>query len=156
MKIDLSRFVPLGLEGEKEGQWILLGWGISALAAMIQFANQYHDALSRLYNHMLGGRRLIQGAVMTPFSELVLGCEFGFVLMCLGLALLAVYHYHYHTQSSKPIYLMRRLPNSWELHIRCLGMPVMGAVGALAILGLLTILFFVIYLRCTPEQCLPF
>ena len=92
MKIDISRFVPLGLDAEKEKQWLFLGWGISSAVALIQFSNQYTDARSRLYNHMLGGRRLIQGAVMAPFSELVLGCEFGFVLMSVALALLAVYH----------------------------------------------------------------
>ena len=155
MKIDFSRFVPLGMEGEKEKQWIFLGWGISAVMALIQFANQYTDALSRLYNHMMGGRRLIQGAVIAPFSELILGCEFGFMLMCLALGLLAVYHYHYHIQSSKPLYLMRRLPRAWELHMRCLGMPVIGAAGAMALLGLLTIVFYVIYMTCTPAQCLP-
>lgn len=156
MKIDLSRFVPLGLDAQKEKQWIFLGWGVSAIAALINFANHYTDALSRLYNHMLGGRRLLRGAVIAPFSELVLGCEFGFVLMCLAMFLLGVYHYHYHSRESKAIYLMRRLPSAWELHIRCLGMPVTGAVGSMAILGLLTIVFFFIYRTCTPAQCLPY
>ena len=155
MKIDLSRFAPLGLDAEREKHWIFLGWGISAIAALINFANHYTDAHSRLYNHMLGGRRLLQGAVMAPFSELILGCEFGFVLMCLALGMLAVYHYHYHSQNSKPIYLMRRLPRATELHIRCLGLPVGSAMGAMALLGLMTILFYIIYITCTPAQCLP-
>ena len=156
MKIDLSRFVPLGLDGEKEKQWIFLGWGLSSFIAVLHFMNQFNDALSRLYNHMLGGRRLIQGAVMAPFSELVLGCEFGFVLMCLALCLLALYHYRCHSIDSKSIYLMRRLPRAEELHIRCLGLPVMGAAGAMAILGLLTVLFYIVYRRVTPAQCLPY
>lgn len=154
MRIDLTRFVPLGLDGKKEGQWILLGWTASALMAAVHFSNQYTDALSRLYVHGLGSRRLIPGAQMAPFSRLVLGCDLGFSLMCIAMVLLGVYHYYYHTQEAKSIYLMRRLPRKEELHIRCLSLPVVGAAGGLALLGLLTVLFFGIYNTCTPAQCL--
>ena len=154
MRIDLNRFVPLGMEGNKEGQWILTGWIVSACGAVLNFSNQYTDALSRLYVHGWGSRRLIDGAVMTPFSRLMQGCEVGFMLMGVAMAMLGVYHYFYHSQGSKSIYLMWRLPRREELHIRCLAMPVAGALGGLALLGLLTVLFFVIYNTCTPAQCL--
>lgn len=156
MRIDFDRFVPLGLDGKNESQWILAGLIVSALSALINFSNQYTDALSRLYVYGLGTKRLIPGAVMAPFYQTVMGCEVGFTLVCLAMALLAVYHYHYHTQGSKSIYLMRRLPRSWELHMRCLGLPVLGAAGAMASLGLLTVFFYLIYRFCTPAQCLPY
>lgn len=155
MKIDLSRYVPLGLDGRKEANWLLAGLGGAALAAFIRFFVAYFDALGSLYQHKLGGgRQLIPGAVMTGFSQLMLGCELGFLLICLAMAALAAYHYYYHTLGSKPIYLMRRLPQHWELHKRCLGIPVTGALGAMALLGCLSILFYLIYRFCTPAQCL--
>jgi len=155
MRIDLDRFVPVGLDGKKEGQWIGTGMAVAAFAAILNFANQYTDALSRLYVYGLGTRRLNAGAVMVDFIHLMPGCALGFSLVCLAMVLLGVYHYHYHTQGSKSIYLMRRLPKSWELHMRCLGIPVLGAVGSMALLGLLSALFYLIYLSCTPAQCLP-
>ena len=156
MKIDLSRFAPLGLDGNREWHWILSGWIVAGISAILNFSNQYTDALSWLYLYGMGSKKLISGAVMEPFSRLVLGCDVGFSLVCLAMVLLGIYHYYYHNQSSKPIYLMRRLPSSWELHIRCLGIPVMGAVGAMAILGVLTVVFYLIYYFCTPAQCLPY
>lgn len=156
MKIDLSRFAPLGLDANREWQWLLTGWIVAGISAILNFSNQYTDALSRLYLYGLGTRTLIAGRRIEAFSRLVLGCDVGFSLVCLAMVLLGIYHYHYHSQDSKPIYLMRRLPSSWELHIRCLGIPVMGAVGAMAILGVLTVAFYLIYYFCTPAQCLPY
>lgn len=155
MKTDLNRFVPLGLDGKAEGKWILTGLAVAGVTAVVIFGNQYSDALSQLYRYSIGTKKLISGAVMTDFSEIVMGCEVGFSLVCLAMVLLGVYHYFYHTQESKSIYLMCRLPSRWELHIRCLGLPAAGAVGSMALLGLLTILFYLIYYFCTPAQCLP-
>ena len=156
MKIDLNRFVPLGIDGKTEGKWVLTGLAVAGFAAIVIFGNQYTDALSRLYHYGLGRKKLIPDAVMTDFSEIMMGCDVGFSLVCLAMVMLGFYHYHYHSQGSKAIYLMRRLPSRWELHIRCLGLPVAGAVGSMALLGLLTVLFYLIYYFCTPAQCLPY
>lgn len=156
MKIDLNRFVPLGLDGYNEGKWILSGMIVAGLAAIVNFANQYTDALSRLYHYSVGIKKLIPGAQMEAFTRLVMGCDVGFSLLCVAMVLLGVYHYSYHSKGSKAIYLMRRLPRYWELHLRCLGLPVAGAVGAMSMLGLLTMLFYLVYRFCTPVQCLPY
>lgn len=156
MKIDLNRFAPLGLDGHKEGQWILSGVIVAGLSAIVNFGNQYTDALSQLYRRGMWQKTLIEGAVMTDFTQLLMGCEVGFLLVVLAMVLLGIYHYHYHTQGSKSVYLMRRLPRPWELHIRCLGLPAAGAVGSMAVLGLLSVLFYLIYRFCTPAQCLPY
>ena len=156
MRIDLSRLVPLGLDGHNEGQWIGLGVIASGLCAVLNFANRYTDALDRLYRHGLGTKKLIPGAVMEPFSRLVMGCEVGACLMCLAMVFLAAYHYRYHFRDSKPVYLMRRLPKYWQLHMRCLGLPILGAAGAMALLGFLTVMFYLVYFFCTPAQCLPY
>lgn len=155
MRIDFSRYVPLGLNGKKEAQWLAAGIGCAALIAVIRFLGQYFHALDHLYRIVPEvGRQLIPWAVMTDFSELIVGCELGFLLICLAMVALSAYHYYYHTLGSKPIYLMRRLPRHWELHRRCLTLPAAGVVSSMAVLGALSALFYLIYRFCTPAQCL--
>ena len=155
MKINLNRFVPLGIDGVTEGKWILTGLGASAIAALVNFSVRYSDAHAQLYRQGMGMKKLIPGRVIASFPQILLGCDIGFILLCIAMVMLAAYHYTYHSQGSKAIYLMRRLPSRFELHIRCLGLPVAGAVSAMALLGLLTVLFYLIYYFCTPAQCLP-
>lgn len=155
MRIDFSRWVPLGLNGKKEAQWLAAGMGCAALAATIRFLGQYFNALDQLYRTVPGGGRILNPqAVMTDFPVLMVGCELGFLLVCLAMVVLSAYHYYYHTLGSRPIYLMRRLPRRWELHRRCLSLPAAGAVGSMAVLGGLSALFYLIYRFCTPAQCL--
>ena len=51
---------------------------------------------------------------------------------------------------------MRRLPERWELHLRCLTVPVVGVLGAMSLQGILGIFYYLIYIFVTPRQCLPF
>ena len=160
MRIDWNRWAPVGLDGGKEIKWIGFGLGFGALVAVITFFDHYYDALEKLYWNMpasLAGmeRKPIPGAVMTPFAELLRGCETVFALVCAVMPFLAAYHYLHHRRGAKSIYLMRRLPRRWELHRRCLSLPALGLVSALGLLGLLGIVFYMIYLLCTPAQCLP-
>lgn len=160
MRIDWNRWVPMGADGKKEAQWIGFCLGVGAFSAVLNFLTQYSDALEKLYWNtpapLAGAERSpIPGAVMTPFAELLPGCEMVFVLTVALMPLLAAVHYAGHWRGSKSIYLMRRLPNRWELHRRCLTIPAMGAVSALSLLGLLGIVFYIVYLLCTPAQCLP-
>lgn len=160
MRIDWNRWVPAGLDGGKEIKWIGFGLGFGALTAVILFLGHYYDALEKLYWNMpapLAGaeRSPIPGAVMTPFVRLLPGCGTVFALICAVMPFLAAYHYLHHRRGAKSIYLMRRLPRRWELHRRCLSLPALGAVASLGTLGLLGIVFYGVYLLCTPAQCLP-
>lgn len=156
MRIDLSRHVPLGLNGKKEIQYLAAGLGIAAAWSVIDFAKEYTDALAMLYGHRAGGSRvLIPGQIIGDFEPMLAGGSVLFSLICLAMALLAGYHYAYHFQGSKSVYLMRRLPGRYELPHRCFAIPAAGAVGAMALLGLLTVCYYAVYLLCTPAQCLP-
>lgn len=155
MRIDLSRYVPLGVDGAKEGKCLLAGLGTAAAWSIIDFATEYAEALAMLYDYRGRARILIPGRIIGDFEPLVAGGTVLFSLLCLGMALLAVYHYVYHYQGSKSIYLMRRLPSRMELIRRCFGIPAAGAVASMALLGLLTVCYYCVYIFYTPEQCLP-
>lgn len=58
-------------------------------------------------------------------------------------------------QGSKSIYLMRRLPDRWELHRQCLTLPLLSILAGLLLVGLLLPLFFWVYTAAIPDQCLP-
>ena len=49
---------------------------------------------------------------------------------------------------------MRRLPDRWEYHRRCLTIPLLAILSALVLIVVLIGLFYALYLHATPEQCL--
>ena len=156
MRIDWTSLAPVGVDGKRELKWLLAGLTVAAVYSVYEFCAHYFGALDALYYHGAATRMgLIPGAVMADFSGLMVGCDGLFSLVCLVMPFLAVYHYMYHYQGAKAIYLMRRLPDGMELHRRCLTIPVAGLTAALALLGLLGIIFYLVYIHCTPAQCLP-
>lgn len=156
MKIDWKRYAPVGLDAGNEIRWLGAGLLVASLSSILIFSNQYSDALAWLYYRSAGMLHVLKpDAVMTGFYELILGCDVVFSLICLVMPLLAAYHYWYHYQGSKSIYLMRRLPQREELHRRCLSIPAAGLIGSLALQGLLGVIYYLVYILCTPEQCLP-
>ena len=64
--------------------------------------------------------------------------------------------YDYHKKSTKSIYLMRRLPDKWELHRRCWGRPVIHCILSLLAVAAMTLVYFLLYLTLTPWECLPY
>ncbi len=61
--------------------------------------------------------------------------------------LLAIFKYRYFKTKTKSIYLMKRLPDRKELHVRCLAGSVVGIVAAVLIAALLLVVFRSTYLN---------
>ena len=157
MKIDPDRYVPMGIEGLDELR--RLGWlmGGGSVWSVLYFLGSYMEAYDSLFLHRAGFRTMLrEGAVMPGFFEILSGSEVMFLIACSLMPFWALYHYNYHYNGSKSIYLMRRLPDSWDLHRRCLTVPVVGLLGALAFQGILGCLYYLLYIFVTPRQCLPF
>ena len=57
-------------------------------------------------------------------------------------------------RGAKSIYLMRRLPDRWELARRCLAIPLLTVACALLLVVILLPAFYGIYLHLTPEDAL--
>ena len=74
---------------------------------------------------------------------------------CVELVFTVVYFYFYHYQDSRSIYTMKRLPDRWELWRRCLTLPFWTVIISGVLVLLLTGVYYLIYLKCTPAGCLP-
>ena len=79
-----------------------------------------------------------------------------FPVCFLFLALDVMASYYYFKKDTMSIYLMRRLPDRWELHRRCWGKPLILSGLCLLIQAGLIALYFLIYLVFTPRGHLPF
>ena len=153
MKSELSRWVPPGLNARQELQWIAAGLLLSTLWSLSFFLS-LRSAWASLYREGLNGRELIPDAQMADFADVMGRSLAGFGIMACCLLALAVWHYASHYQGGRSIYLMRRLPSRWELHRRCLALPLAAAlVCGLTALTLLLV-YFAAYLAVTPEECL--
>ena len=159
-KIDMEKFekyTPPGIDFAKQLKMCLIGLG-AAFGWSWSYLAKYLTARSNLYETTLRGRVLREDAVMPGFYQLLhdgLDSFDGFLMFYIVMLGMLVYHYFYYYQGSKSIYLMRRLPDRWEMHRRSITLPfaaiIVGVITQLA----LWCLYYGIYLVCTPPQCLP-
>ncbi|MCI6719931.1 MAG: hypothetical protein MR451_03855 [Clostridiales bacterium] len=150
----LSRWAPPGFPLRTELQFFGSGMFFAALYSAL-FLHRYFIARNDLYETFGTSRVLRPDAVMPDFIVLLGGFLLGFAVLALCMAGFALYHYLYHWQGgSKSIYLMRRLPDRWELHRRCLTLPLAGAVLCGLAALLLFCLYFILYMTATPADCL--
>ena len=152
-KPDLSRYAPLGINVRSEWQGYVAGLAVAIVYSMI-YLLRYFNAQENLYEWTLKGRELIEGAVMPDFAELMDGTLLVFLAIALTMMGLVIYHYIYHRLDTKSYYVMRRLPNRWELHLRCLTLPMTGLLICGAAALIMITIYYWIYMGCTPEECL--
>lgn len=162
MKIfDPKRHLPVGWEWETLKS--NLGWahGLSCVSVFV-FVSRYFDAHASLYTNLEGPdgryiRELVPGRIIAPFSELMAGLPLlGMWCFMVLMAVQVRRYYEYHTRGSMAVYTMRRLPDRWEYHRRCLTQPVLSALFEVLIFAGLTLLCFALYCFATPEGHLPF
>lgn len=152
-KPDLSRYAPLGINVRSEWQGYVAGLAVAVVYSMI-YLLRYFNARENLYEWTLKGRELIEGAVMPDFAELMDGTLLVFLAIALTMMGLVIYHYIYHRLDTKSYYVMRRLPSRWELHRRCLTLPMIGLLICGAAALIVTLIYYWIYMGYTPEECL--
>ncbi len=154
-KPNLTRWAPPGLNLKPEKHFFVTGMACAVLYSFTFFIH-YGNALSDLYiySSVSNTRTLLPGAVMPDFYILLERYWAGLAVLAMCMLALIIYHYVYHRQGSKSIYLMRRLPNRWELHRRCLTLPLIASLLCLLTAITLLLLFFGTYLAFTPRECL--
>lgn len=155
MKERIKTWVPYGLEAGPVLRRMTAGL-LACILLSLRCPLACMGAWDRLYK-MEGGRKVLRTGVTMPlFRELVSWSLIGFGLFLAAMAVLAVYYVLYHRQGgSRTDYLMRRLPDRWEYLRRCLALPVLGCGAALVLLGVLWTLYVWMYLRFTPDVCIP-
>ena len=152
-KLDLSRYAPPGINVRSEWQGYVAGLAVAVVYSMI-YLLRYFNAREYLYEGTRKGRQLREGAVMPDFAELMDGTLLVFLAIALTMMGLVIYHYIYHRLDTKSYYVMRRLPSRWELHRRCLTLPMIGLLICGAAALIMTLIYYWIYMGCTPEECL--
>lgn len=149
----MESYAPPGINLAQEVIYWIMTMTISTFWSML-FIIQYLENRNLLYKTMAGKKVLIEGAMMPTFEDLITGRFEVFYLVIFYCVIIAVYHYFYHYQGSKMMYLMKRLPNKWEVHVRCLSLPICASVIAMIEMLVLKMLYYAIYILCTPSQCL--
>lgn len=149
----LERQVPPGVQVRHELKWFVCG-EIASLLYSCGFLFHYWQAYQSLFLRNGLARVLDTSAVMPDFVQVLGGSLVGFLMLALGMTAVVVYHYAYHYQGSKSIYLMQRLPSRWELHRRCITLPLLAVVACLGAALLLLISYFAVYMAFTPRVCL--
>jgi len=152
-KIKLNDFFPLGIDYYRELKWV----NISFLVSFI-YSLGYLFKLNSSYNSLflvVDARKFLKtGAIMDDFVFILKESLSGFIVIAVCMIALAAYHYFYHYIDSKSIYLMKRLPNHFDLHKRCFTYPILITVISLIVALILLIIYYNIYLLVTPEGCL--
>lgn len=152
---DMTKLLPPGTSWENEKTGIQWGIGLGALWSL-SIPICYFGELEALYDIRMGLRQLIPGAKIVPFGQIVQGWTLmPFWFFFAAMAVLVFRHYRYHRRDAMSVYLMRRLPDRWEYHRRCWAVPLMGAGLGLAAMGILLLLYYMLYILATPAQCLP-
>ena len=125
-----SRYVPPGFGLKRELKFFTAG-ATCAFVWSLAFFFRLYQARKGLY--ILEGAEWILSpeAQMPDFVEILDSSLAGFGVVAASAVPWILLHYLYHWQGSRSIYLMRRLPDSWELHRRCLTVP-LAAIGSLS------------------------
>ena len=154
-KRDLSDFAP---PGARLSRMLVLYFAVLGIAmlvsalSLVRMEEAYSNVLD--YDHQSQSWHVDPNAEMEDFAPLVMPCFSGF----LGVSLLCVAGIFVNRtafyRGSKSIYLMKRLPTGGELFRRTAVLPLLGLLLTLAVFSALVCLYYFIYLRVTPEECL--
>lgn len=151
----LERNLPPGYVCKTELLAVALAFCWTVLSSLIGFLNGYLNERQALY--LRTGTELIldESRVMPDFVT-ILGDKLQIMIIfaLLVLILPTAIHYAYYYSGGKSIYLMRRLPNGWELHRRSLFIPLLYALLFVITAVILFLIFYTVYMNFTPEACL--
>ncbi len=141
-------------EQERNGAVFLLGAGI---VLSLRFFGRLYRMVKSLYLYVGQERVLREDAreMLISFRGLTQGHWGLCVPFFLFLIIMAFWHYFYYFHRTKSIYLMRRLPARGVLAASCIRGPLLGMAAGAAVLGLLQLLYYEVYLLALPKGCLP-
>lgn len=161
----VSRRVPPGFDWEKELSWMRVALICAVVFGSFVFLIRFGVSISDLYeqkwepagngSYVSTGRELKAGAVMPAISTLLAWTRVGFALIGVLLVMMVVSHYRYYRQGSMSIYLMKRLPDRREYHRRNFSFVLILAAVSLAVMVVMSLTHYGMYLLFTPKGCLP-
>lgn len=156
MRRDISKLVPVGINGARVKKYMTLTLCLCTLVSIAVYLTSFFYKFSKLYylNEANGAKYLRENVHMPKFFDLTDNVFFCFVFFSIGLVAVAIYNFAYHFIGSKSIYTMLRLNTRKELFVRCLALPVFFALASLFICVILEVGFYVFYIIVVPSQCI--
>ena len=153
-KKTIEKQLPPGVDSGMELKAISLGL-LAAVVYSMSFVYKYMDARNELFVYKYGTvKTLMEGAIMPEFTVLLKDTMDGFLMFFWVMLTLIVMHYMTYYKDSKSIYLMKRLPDKWELYRRCIVVPFTAIFIQIITGAACLLLYYGIYLFFTPAQCL--
>lgn len=150
-RINLKKYMPVGRDPSAYLKAGVAAWIAASVYELGFFLINYVNELANV-RRMLKIRPVMK---IPAFYGLIENGFRLFPLVWLVMALEVISAYGYHRMGSMSIYLMRRLPDRWELHRRCWTLPVLITLGSLASMGLIALVCYGIYRGFTPAEWLP-
>lgn len=148
----LDRFAPPGMDTVSIRWWTIGVIAFSAVFSM-SFLMEYANELHELRRNM--EQAVYHGMTMVPFRDLIVFPMLMFRIAPMVPLLHIPSNYMYFQQESKSLYLMKRLKNPWEMHLRCWALPVAAMLLVVAAGCAVYLLYQLYYYVCTPEILLP-
>lgn len=146
MKKDIKYYAPPGVNIRQGIVYFIVAAAVSVLFSLSYFYS-FFEALEEVQSGLQ--------EYMPDFVELLGGSMIGFVFMVGFMVEAIIYLYVYHRLwGSNSTYTMRRLPKRYEMHRRCLTLPLTGMVISVALAFLILMIYYALYMTCTPPECL--
>lgn len=150
----LSRILPPGADTKATMKNVIIWLSFAAVFNIFVFTYRYYHAWENLYLNQIYRWVLRPDAQMPDFSALSQGSLLTYLTSLFLLAGTAVDNYRSFHAGSVSAYVMRRIPDAKELHVRCLTVPVCAATLMTAVIILLLFIERAVYVTFPPPQCL--
>jgi len=140
----LDGMAPPGIGTDGEIGYFVSGL-IFALFMSLEFFFNYNEAYSEFYD------QIDSVGYVVDFTEVLGGSLDWFYLYSIIVLCMVIRYYLYYRKDSKSIYLMKRLPNRFELHKRAWALPLLGMLVTLLAAFVVLVIYFVIYMTVIPK-----
>jgi len=150
----LERYAPPGYELKTELSYILF-LSVASLLVSFMFFLRFREAYNLLFDFENGVKVLLPNAQMPDFGTLSNAPFSSFRTLWVWTFFFIRNHYRYINVETKSIYLMLRLPNRFEYHMRCWAIPLAFILLSYLVMILLKITYFTYYLNMIPLSAWP-
>lgn len=150
----LERYAPPGYELKTELSYILF-LSVASLLVSFMFFLRFREAYNLLFEFENGVKVLLPNAQMPGFETLSKDAFFSFRTLSPWISCFIWYHYRYFKVETKSVYLMLRLPNRFEYHMRCWAIPLAFILLSYLAITLLKVVYFTYYLNMIPLTAWP-
>ena len=148
-----GRFLPPGYSARR--MWIACALHLMVFAIFNSiFLVRYRSALFNLNTWVYMMNRSAEKGRMPDLDSLAAGCLYWYPILAAIMITVTGTFYRSFYKESRSICLMRRLPNRWELHIRCLTVPLTILFAGAVLCAVQLAVYRYVYVTFTPPECL--